>query len=210
MSGDRQPALITRATGNIVPCLVRMPVDSGRAPRFGHPVGQCAGLHRHAAEGHRLGVDVAALMQNVLESVPVIRRGLFPQISGRGVPGWIDTWHMAAVAAEVLVEQGHGGGAYVLTGSELLSVLDLAAQLTSVLGRRARLPAPAQWPVLRAPASYRQRPVHRRAPAPSVRRRHAPRPGRRSRVHRDRPFAHRHRSARLRKVRRDTLTARRR
>lgn len=80
----------------------------------------------------------AAFMQNVLESAPVIRRGLFPQTSGRGVTGWIDTSDIAAVAARVLMEDGHEGATYVLTGPELLSVPDLAAQLTTVLGRRVR------------------------------------------------------------------------
>lgn len=80
----------------------------------------------------------AAFMQNVLESAPVIRRGLFPQTSGRGVTGWIDTHDIAAVAARVLVENGHEGATYVLTGPELLSVPDLAAQLTTVLGHKVR------------------------------------------------------------------------
>lgn len=80
----------------------------------------------------------AAFMQNVLESAPAIRRGLLPQTSRRGVTGWIDTQDIAAVAAQVLAEEGHGGATYVLTGPELLSVPDLAAQLTTVLGRRVR------------------------------------------------------------------------
>ena len=80
----------------------------------------------------------AAFMQNVLESAPAIRRGLFPQTSGRGVTGWIDTHDIAAVAARVLIEDGHEGATYVLTGPELLSVPDLAGQLSTVLGRRVR------------------------------------------------------------------------
>lgn len=80
----------------------------------------------------------AAFMQNVLESAPGIRLGLFPQTSGRGATGWIDTHDVAAVAAQVLVEDGHAGATYVLTGPELLSVPDLAAQLTTVLGHKVR------------------------------------------------------------------------
>ena len=94
----------------------------------------------------------AAFMQNVLESAAVIRRGLFPQTSGRGVTGWIDTHDIAAVATRVLVESGHEGRTHVLTGPELLSVPDMAAQLTAVLGRRVRyvhLPSRVFYAVLR-------------------------------------------------------------
>lgn len=80
----------------------------------------------------------AAFMQNVLESAAVIRLGLFPQTSKDGVTGWIDTHDIAAVAARVLVEDGHEGATYVLTGPELLSVPDLAAQLSDVLEHKVR------------------------------------------------------------------------
>ena len=80
----------------------------------------------------------SAFMQNVLESAAVIRLGLFPQTSRDGVTGWIDTQDIAAVATRVLVEDGHEGATYVLTGPELLSVPDLAAQLSDVLGRKVR------------------------------------------------------------------------
>ena len=93
-----------------------------------------------------------AFMQNVLESAVTIHRGLYPQTSGRGVVGWIDTHDIAAVAARVLVEDGHGGRTYVLTGPELLSMRDIAAQLSAVLGRRVRyvhLPGPVFYLLLR-------------------------------------------------------------
>ena len=98
----------------------------------------------------------SAFMQNVLESAAAIRRGLFPQTSGRGVTGWIDTHDIAAVAAQVLIEDGHDGATYVLTGPELLSVPDLAAQLTMVLGRRVRyvhLPSRVFYVLLRLTGS---------------------------------------------------------
>lgn len=98
----------------------------------------------------------AAFMQNVLESAPVIRRGLFPQTSRSGVTGWIDTSDIAVVATRVLIDRGHEGATYVLTGPELLSVPDLAAQLTTVLGRRVRyvhLPSRVFYALLRLTGS---------------------------------------------------------
>lgn len=93
-----------------------------------------------------------AFMQNILQSAAAIRRGLLPQTSNRGGVGWIDTADIAAVAATVLTGAGHAGCEYVLTGPELLSIRDIADQLTDVLHRRVRyvhLPAPAFYGVLR-------------------------------------------------------------
>lgn len=97
-----------------------------------------------------------AFMQNFLASAAAIQRGFLPQTTGRGVAAWIDTHDIAAVAARVLVEDGHEGRSYVLTGPELLSVPDIAAQLSAVLGRRVRyvhLPAPLFQAVLRLSGS---------------------------------------------------------
>lgn len=94
-----------------------------------------------------------AFMQNLLQSAPTIRRGLLLQTSGEGATGWIDTLDIAAVAARVLVEPGHDGREYVLTGPELPSVPDIATQLTAVTGRRVRylhLPSGLFYGLLRA------------------------------------------------------------
>lgn len=80
-------------------------------------------------------------------------RGALPQTSGTGATGWIDTHDIAAVAARALVEPGHEGQEYVLTGPELLSMPDIAAQLTAVIGRRIRylhLPSALFYARLRA------------------------------------------------------------
>lgn len=47
----------------------------------------------------------------------------------------VDLADVAAVAARVLTEDGHAGATYDLAGPEQLSVRDLAAQATEVLGR---------------------------------------------------------------------------
>ena len=47
-----------------------------------------------------------------------------------------DTRDVAAVAAVALTEPGHAGAAYDITGPEALSYADVAAKLTSVMGRR--------------------------------------------------------------------------
>jgi uncharacterized protein YbjT (DUF2867 family) len=47
----------------------------------------------------------------------------------------VDTRDVAAVAAVVLTESGHTGAHYELTGPEALSYADVAAKLTSVMGR---------------------------------------------------------------------------
>lgn len=99
----------------------------------------------------------SAFMQNILESAAPIRRGVLPQTSGAGAIGWIDASDIAAVAVRVLVESSnaartHAGREYVLTGPERLSMSDIAARLSSVLGHRVRyvhLPAPLFYLVLR-------------------------------------------------------------
>lgn len=94
----------------------------------------------------------SAFMQNLLDSAPVIRRGLLPQTTGEGVVGWIDTEDIARVASRVLVEDGHIGQEYVLTGPELLGMRDIAGLLASELGHPVRfvqLPSPAYRLLLR-------------------------------------------------------------
>ncbi len=80
----------------------------------------------------------SAFMQNLLSSAAPVRRGLLPQASGRGAVGWIDTADIARVAAHVLTTDGHTGADHVLTGPERLSMPQVAAALTGVLGRRVR------------------------------------------------------------------------
>lgn len=55
--------------------------------------------------------------------------------AGEGRMGWVDTRDIAAVAARVLTEPGHGSLVYDLTGPESLSSAEAAARLAARLGR---------------------------------------------------------------------------
>jgi len=77
-------------------------------------------------------------LQNVPEStIPSIDgSGTFYVNAGQARISMVDTRDVAAVAAAVLTEPGHAGARYDVTGPEALSYADVAAKLTSVLGRQ--------------------------------------------------------------------------
>ncbi|MBF4617201.1 SDR family oxidoreductase [Clavibacter sp. VKM Ac-2873] len=98
-------------------------------------------------------VRPSAFMQNVLESAPAIRRGVYPQTTGASAIGWIDPADIARVVAQVLTEDGHVGRDHVLTGPEALTSRQIAERLSTALGRRIRyvhLPGPVFGLALRA------------------------------------------------------------
>jgi uncharacterized protein YbjT (DUF2867 family) len=73
---------------------------------------------------------------NTLSWAPAIREGKpVPNMTGDGLSGVIDPRDVAEVAARVLVDGGHAGRTYTLTGPEAISVPGQAAALASVLGR---------------------------------------------------------------------------
>lgn len=80
--------------------------------------------------------------------------------AGKGRTGFIDARDIAAVAARVLLEDGHEGKAYDLTGSEALTYAEVAALFTEVLGRPIRYPEPgalrfaARWSQRQQPAAF--------------------------------------------------------
>ncbi|HYO69138.1 MAG TPA: SDR family oxidoreductase [Archangium sp.] len=80
--------------------------------------------------------------------------------AGKGRTGFIDARDIAAVAARTLLEDGHEGKAYDLTGSEALTYAEVAALFTEVLGRPIRYPAPgalrfaARWYARKQPAAF--------------------------------------------------------
>ncbi len=76
-------------------------------------------------------------MQNLLMLAPVIAKtGQFASSAGNGRIGFIDVRDVAAVAAKIATEpRPHAGREYRLTGPAMLSYTDIAAILTSVLGR---------------------------------------------------------------------------
>ena len=62
--------------------------------------------------------------------------------AGDGVVAFVDVHDIAAVAAKVLTEEGHGGKTYNITGPEALSYADAAGLLSEVTGRSIAYPAP--------------------------------------------------------------------
>ena len=58
-----------------------------------------------------------------------------PNMTGDGRQGVVDPADVAEVAAVALLEKGHGGRVYTLTGPEAIDVPRQAAQLAEVLGR---------------------------------------------------------------------------
>jgi uncharacterized protein YbjT (DUF2867 family) len=75
-------------------------------------------------------------MTNTLDWLPTIRAGgyvLDPIGPGRAAP--IDPADIAAVAATVLLEDGHEKQAYTLTGPEAFTVAEQVAILGTALGR---------------------------------------------------------------------------
>ncbi|MCS7476170.1 NAD(P)H-binding protein [Umezawaea endophytica] len=61
--------------------------------------------------------------------------GRLANLTGDGKQGVVDPRDVAAVAVAALTADGHAGRTYTLTGPELLSVPEQAAQLGQVLGR---------------------------------------------------------------------------
>ncbi|MER6345865.1 SDR family oxidoreductase [Streptomyces sp. NPDC001595] len=73
---------------------------------------------------------------NTLSWAPAIRAGEpVPNMTGAGRQGVVDPRDVSEVAARALLEAGHSGRTYTLTGPEPVSVAEQAAVLAAVLGR---------------------------------------------------------------------------
>ena len=66
---------------------------------------------------------------------PVLVDGELPFPAGDARVAWIDARDIAAVAAVALLEDGHDGRTYELTGPEALSLPETATALSAALGR---------------------------------------------------------------------------
>jgi uncharacterized protein YbjT (DUF2867 family) len=77
-------------------------------------------------------------LQNVPESTigSIDASGTFYADAGQARISMVDTRDVAAVAAVALTEPGQAGAHYDVTGPEALSYADVAAKLTSAMGRR--------------------------------------------------------------------------
>jgi uncharacterized protein YbjT (DUF2867 family) len=86
-------------------------------------------------------------MQNLATThrADVQERDMIYVPAGHGRTSFIDARDVAAVGASVLVEDGHAGKAYALTGSEALTYSEVAAILTDVLGRPIYYADPSPW-----------------------------------------------------------------
>lgn len=75
-------------------------------------------------------------MQNFSTSMAgAIKGGTLAEPAGDATTAFIDTRDIAAVAAKALLEPGHDGKTYTLTGPELLSRADVVRILGEALGR---------------------------------------------------------------------------
>jgi uncharacterized protein YbjT (DUF2867 family) len=76
-------------------------------------------------------------MQNLLMLAPTIAAtDSFGSAAGDGQVGFVDTRDVAAVAAEIAAAPaGHKGRTHLLSGPQLLSYADVAATLSTILGR---------------------------------------------------------------------------
>ncbi len=72
-----------------------------------------------------------------------MQRGELFMPAGHGRTSFIDVRDIAAVAVKVLIEDGHQGMAYPLTGSEALTYDEVADIFTSVLDKSVRYPNPS-------------------------------------------------------------------
>jgi uncharacterized protein YbjT (DUF2867 family) len=80
-----------------------------------------------------------AMMQNVFGHIPTIAsQGVFYAVRPNARMAMVDARDVAAVAVAALTELGHGNKTYHLTGPEALSMNDVAARLSAVLGRPVR------------------------------------------------------------------------
>ncbi|MGX9884826.1 SDR family oxidoreductase [Streptomyces sp. NPDC002276] len=78
----------------------------------------------------------SAFASNTLGWAASVRAGTpLPNTSGTGGQGVVDPRDVAEVAVAALLDVGHSGRTYTLTGPEVLSVPDQAAVLAEVLGR---------------------------------------------------------------------------
>ncbi|MEU3020724.1 NAD(P)H-binding protein [Nocardiopsis sp. NPDC007018] len=67
-----------------------------------------------------------------------VRAGVLRLPTGAGAASWIDARDIADVAVAALTEPGHHGRTYVLSGSRLLTLAEVAARISAAAGRAVR------------------------------------------------------------------------
>lgn len=97
-------------------------------------------LHRaldddlHARRVHAASLCPDSFMQNLLPSLPAMRAGQLPNVTGAGRMAYIDVQDIAACAATLLCGDDVPSGRYELTGPEALSVEEIASMAGNLLG----------------------------------------------------------------------------
>lgn len=101
----------------------------------------------------------AAFMDNLIQTAPLVRRGLLPGTSRGGATAWVSTTDIAKASTRVLLDPetqggpGSDGRTYLLSGNTPLSYPQVADVMTEELGHRVRylhLPGPLMYLALRA------------------------------------------------------------
>lgn len=80
----------------------------------------------------------SGFLSNLLASAGTVRQGQLYGSAGDGGVAWVDPRDVAAVAVHVLTAGGHVGASYAVTGPEVLTHDQLAARLSTGLGREVR------------------------------------------------------------------------
>ena len=92
------------------------------------------------AELRALGIQWTILRpgffaSNFLNDFPIVRLGMLGLPAGAGKDAPVDPRDVGAAAAEVLTTPGHDGKTYELTGPELLSYGEMAAEISIAVGQ---------------------------------------------------------------------------
>ncbi len=73
----------------------------------------------------------------------IAQRGVIAMPNGGAAFSWIDARDIAAVAGHALIDDGHAGAAYTLSGPEALTLAELTQRLSAATGRAVRALDPA-------------------------------------------------------------------
>ncbi len=92
----------------------------------------------HGGEFAWTHLRAGEFMNNMLDWADMVREGVVRAAYGRAAYAPIDLDDIAAVAAKAILDDGHAGAKYVLTGPESLSKLDRVRIFSDVLGRSIR------------------------------------------------------------------------
>lgn len=128
------------APGAHVVKLAAAGVDAGATP----PV-RFLQQHRKVVDGLALsGLPTTVLapgsfQQNLLQQAGSVQeQGVLRSSVGDAAVSHVDVRDVAAVAAHVLISEGHAGATYTITGPEALTYPQVAELMTRVLGREVR------------------------------------------------------------------------